>query len=53
MYHYEDLLKAEQKDLECDLVSLLELNTGAFVKSSPKRAKRGSFVLLLRAFPII
>lgn len=41
MYHYEDLLKAEQKDLECDLVSLLERNTGVYVRSSPKRAKQG------------
>lgn len=40
MYHYEDLLKAEQKDLECNLASLLEPSTRVCVQSGPKRAKQ-------------
>lgn len=46
MYHYEDLLKAEQKDLECNLVSLLELSAGVFVQSGPQREKQAMLLVL-------
>lgn len=44
MYHYEDLLKAEQKALECDLFSLLELNRSICQVQSKKSKTRGAFV---------